>query len=282
MKRVFLSISLIFVFYSCTKVQGQGVEPDQTKRLIWSDEFDYTGFPDDSKWGYEVGFVRNEEAQYYTKGREKNATVEDGCLVITGRKEKYKNPGYVKDSPKWQLNRAYAGYTSASVVTKDKFIVKYGRVEVKAKLPFGDGTWPAIWMLGDNISKAGWPKCGELDIMEFLGREPKRIYGTCHYGDAAGKHKSEGKHIDVNPKPSEDFHLYAVNWYPDRIDFFYDELKYFTFKIDQAEVGDSNAFRKPFYLLINLALGGWGGEIDDSIIPQKYYIDYVRVYELEL
>ncbi len=149
------------------------------------------------------------------------------------------------------------------------------------KLPFGNGTWPAIWMLGDNISQVGWPRCGEIDIMEFLGRESHRIYGTCHYGDKDGKHKSEGKHIDVTPEPSKDFHIYAINWYPDRIEFFYDDNKHFTFNTAQADNGGDNAFRKPFYLLINLALGGWGGEIDDSVLPQKYYIDYVRVYSLE-
>ena len=280
MERLLLSMLLVFVFYSCSK--GQEVQQSQTMKLVWSDEFEYSGLPDDSKWDYEAGFVRNEEAQYYTKAREENVKVEDGCLVITGRKEKYKNPGYVKGSPKWQLNREYAEYTSGSVITKDRLSVRYGRVEVKAKLSFGKGTWPAIWMLGDNISQIGWPKCGEIDIMEFLGRESHRIYGTCHWGEEnTGKHRSDGKHIDVTPVPSDDFHIYAINWYPDRIEFFYDDLNYYTFEIGQAGENDDNAFRKPFYLLINLALGGWGGEIDDSIIPQNYYIDYVRVYEFQ-
>ena len=268
----------LFLLTLCTCSNGQEVTPEPEKKLIWSDEFDYTGMPDDSKWDYEVGFVRNKEVQYYTKKRPENTTVGNGCMVITAVKEKYKNPNYKPGSPNWQENREYAEYTSASVITKGKFSVKYGRVEVRAKLPFGNGTWPAIWMLGDNISQVGWPRCGEIDIMEFLGRESHRIYGTCHYGDADGKHKSEGRHIDVDPEPSKDFHVYAINWYPDSIEFFYDDTKYFTFNTSQADNGGDNAFRKPFYLLINLALGGWGGEIDDSILPQKYYIDYVRVY----
>ena len=251
------------------------------KKLIWADEFDHTGLPDASKWDYETGFVRNEEAQYYTPGRKENAFVTNGHLVITAVKERYKNPDYQPGSPDWRLNREYADYTSASLITKGKFTVKYGRIEVRAKLPSGNGTWPAVWMLGTNISQTGWPRCGEIDIMEFLGKEPRRIYGTCHWGDAEGKHKSGGKHIDVTPLPAEDFHVYAVDWYSDRIEFFYDDRLYFTFNTGIADNGTDNAFRKPYYLLINLAMGGWGGEIDDSKGPWKYYIDYVRVYSFE-
>jgi beta-glucanase (GH16 family) len=279
MLRYLFILFFYYLFISCSEGQETGQEP--SGKLIWSDEFDYTGLPDASKWDYEKGFVRGKEAQYYTVRRPENAFVENGNLVITAVKERFKNPAYKPGSPNWQENREYAEYTSASVVTNGKFETKYGRIEVRAKLPYGNGTWPAIWMLGTNISQIGWPRCGEIDIMEFLGKEPNRIYGTCHWGDAEGKHKSEGTHIDVTPEPSKDFHIYAINWYPDRIEFFYDEQLYFTFNTDAADNGDDNAFRKPYYLLLNLALGGWGGEIDDSMGPWKYYIDYVRVYSFE-
>jgi beta-glucanase (GH16 family) len=147
-----------------------------------------------------------------------------------------------------------------------------------AKLPQGKGMWPAIWMLGDNISQIGWPKCGEIDIMEFVGKEPDKVHGTMHFS-VADKHKSVGKSLKVE-KPFDDFHLYAIEWFPDRIDFFFDETKYHTFALDEAGAGPENPFRKPQYLLINLAIGGaWGGEVDDSTLPQKYLIDYVRVYQ---
>jgi len=276
-----LIFPLFLLLFNCSCSEGQNVDPEPDMKLIWSDEFDYTGLPDGTKWDYETGFVRNKEAQYYTKERSENAYVENGNLMITAVKERFKNPDYKPGSPNWQENREYAEYTSASVITKGKFNVKYGRIEVRAKLPHGNGTWPAIWMLGENISQIGWPRCGEIDIMEFLGRESHRIYGTCHWGDANGKHKSEGKHIDVTPVPSDDFHVYAVNRYPDRIEFFYDDRMYFTFITNAADNGTDNAFRKPFYLLINLAMGGWGGDIDDALNPWRYYIDYVRIYSFE-
>ncbi|RUA06463.1 MAG: glycoside hydrolase family 16 protein [Flavobacteriia bacterium] len=279
MKRIFAILFLVFSLFSCSGNEEE--KPKQSKVLIWSDEFDYTGLPDDTKWDYEYGFVRNKEDQFYMKERLENSEVKDGNLIITSRKERFKNPWYKEGSPDWQRNREYVEYTSASVITRGKFSVKYGRIEVRAKLPGGKGTWPAIWMLGDNISEVNWPRCGEIDIMEYLARNSDQIYGTCHYGDKDGKHRSDGKHISVDPKPTKDFHIYAINWYPDKIDFFYDNRKYFTFRTDQANVGNNNAFHKPFYLLMNLALGGWGGEIDNSVMPQEYFIDYVRIYRLE-
>lgn len=252
-------------------------------QMIWSEEFNANGLPDKSKWTYENGFVRNNELQYYTKDRKENARVENGCLVIEGRKEKYPNPNFKpgtdvkKDS---RRGREFADYTAASLTTEGKFNVCYGRIEVKAKLPQGKGVWPAIWMLGENHSTAGWPKCGEIDIMEFVGKEPDKIHGTVHFwGD--NKHKQKGDKV-VTQNAWEDFHVYAVEWYPDHMDFFFDKQKYFTFPLDSANLNGENCFRKPHYLLINLALGGsWGGPMDDTVLPQKYLIDYVRVYQLK-
>ncbi len=240
-------------------------------KLVWSDEFDYTGLPDPKKWDYEEGYIRNKEEQYYTRGRPENARVENGMLVIEGRKEQFKLPAKRGD-------KEFADYTAASLITKNKASWTYGKIEVRAKLPQGKGVWPAIWMLGDNIRPVGWPACGEIDIMEFVGKEPDLVHATVHF-QKDGKHKSSGNRITVE-KPFDDFHVYAVEWYPDRMDFLFDGKKYHTFAIDQADNKDQNPFRKPQYLLINLALGGsWGGKIDDSVLPQKYLIKYVRVYQ---
>jgi len=231
--------------------------------LAFSDEFETPGALDPAKWGYEVGYIRNDEKQYYTS-RSENVRAEGGSLVIEARKEPYQ--GYA--------------YTSASVNTRGRFEFLYGRVEVRAKLPTGNGTWPAIWMLGTNIGQVGWPTCGEIDIMENVGFEPTRIYGTIHtaaYNHVAGTAK--GSSVTV-ANPGEDFHVYSMEWYPDRVEIFVDGTRYFTFR-NEGTGSRSWPFDKPQYLLINLAIGGsWGGQrgIDDSRFPHRYLIDYVRIY----
>ena len=242
-------------------------------KLVWSDEFDYEGLPDPKKWDYEEGFVRNNEAQYYTRARKENARVENGMLVIEGRHEKFAIPPGGRGNGKRE-----ADYTAASLITRHKADWKFGRIEARAKLPHGLGVWPAFWMLGTSESKVGWPACGEIDIMEFVGHEPGFVHATVHF-KIEGKHKSSGSKIAVD-KPWDSFHVYAVEWFPDHMDFYFDDQKYHTFQLSQTEENGDNAFRKPEYLMINLALGGsWGGKIDDSIFPQKYLIDYVRVYQ---
>ena len=246
--------------------------------LIWSDEFDYTGPPNEAKWNYEKGFVRNRELQYYTSARKENARVENGHLVIEARKEIWPNPDYRDDasSRRWQRSRKAADYTSASLITKDKASWTYGRIEVKAKLPTGKG----VWMLGTNIREVGWPKCGEIDIMEYVGYDPNTVCANVHmakYNHTKGTGK--GSKIKAD-KPYASYHTYAVEWTPERMDFFFDEHKYFTFKNEHGGV-DVWPFDQPHYLILNLAIGGsWGGQkgIDESIFPQKFLIDYVRVY----
>lgn len=239
-------------------------------RLVWHDEFDRPGLPDAGKWTNEVGFVRNHEAQYYTQRRAENARVEKGVLVIEGRKEAYAAPDGKRSE-----------YTAASLTTEGLFATTYGRVEVRAKLPRGLGVWPAIWMLGTNRDKLGWPKCGEIDIMEAVGHEPDKVFATVHwFNGEKGKHDSLGGKL-ANQKPADDFHVYAVEWFPDRMDFYYDESKYFSYPIAKAGSGDANPFNKPHYLLLNFAIGGgWGGQkgVDASAFPQRYEIDYVRIY----
>ena len=248
-------------------------------KLVWSDEFDKPGLPDPAKWGYETGFVRNNESQFYTSNRKENARVENGLLIIEARREKFPNPdmkqgGGVK-------SHEMADYTSASLTTEGKAAWTYGRVEVKAKVPGGRGTWPAIWMLGSNRLKAGWPACGELDIMEFVGYEPGIIHANVHtakYNHTKGT--GRGDKIRIADADTV-FHVYAMEWFNDRLDFFVDGQKYFTCKNDNGG-NESWPFDKPEYLILNLAIGGaWGGRngIDDAIFPARYEIDYVRVYQ---
>lgn len=265
--------------FACTCLVGAwdvagAAEPNAPAgmKLVWSDEFDRAGLPDPNKWDYEVGYVRNRERQYYTKGRRQNARVEGGHLVIEGRKETYAIPGARPGG------RKFAEYTSASLITRGKADWRYGRIEVRAKLPQGKGVWPAIWMLGHKFPATPWPACGEIDIMEFVGHTPDKIHANVHFRKD-GKHASKGGKITVD-RPFDGFHVYALEWSAERMEFFFDGRKYFTFRVDAAEDGGRNPFHKPQYLLINLALGGtWGRELDDSVLPQKYLIDYVRVYQ---
>lgn len=253
--------------------------PGSDWKLVWSDEFDRQGLPDPEKWTYEYGFVRNNEAQFYTRERSENARVEKGMLIIEARKEKWKNPGYNPDSARVR-DREFAEYTSASITTRGKASWTCGRFEVRAKLPSGRGTWPAIWMLGEDRAR-GWPACGEIDIMEFVGYQPGVIHANVHTAKYNHVRKNnKGDKLNV-PDASEQFHVYVVEWYPTHMDFFVDDQKYFTFK-NEGTGEDAWPFDKPEYLILNLAIGGsWGGSkgIDDSIFPQALQIDYVRVYQ---
>ena len=238
-------------------------------KLVWSDEFNYHGLPDTNKWDYEEGFVRNREAQYYTRARLENARVEKGRLVIECRKEHFKPDGHEA-----------VEYTSASLITLNRASWQYGRIEMRAKIPHGGGVWPAFWTLGTNITQVGWPASGEMDIMEFFSTDTNHIYGTAHYA-VAGRHRSDGGRVKTD-QPYKRFHVYAIEWYPDRIDFFFDHQKYHTVSIDKAGQVADNPFRKPHYLILNFALGGAsGGRIDDANLPQQYLVDYVRVYQLK-
>lgn len=235
-------------------------------KLVWNDEFETPGAPDPSKWTYEEGFIRNRESQYYTRDRRENARVENGVLVIESRKEQY--------GPK------PAGYTSASLTTEGKASWKHARIEVRAKLPAGRGMWPAIWMLGVNRREAGWPRCGEIDIMENVGFAPDVIHANIHtqtYNHV--KKTGKGARITV-PQPHTAFHVYSVEWNEERMDFFVDGKQYFGFENEKSGV-EVWPFDQPFYLILNAAVGGaWGGQkgIDDSIFPQRYEIDYVRIF----
>ncbi len=239
------------------------------RKLVWADEFTKPGLPDPDRWGYETGGngFGNNELQYYTDRRAENARVEGGNLIIEARKENYQGKNY----------------TSARLITKDKAVWTYGRIEARAKLPKGVGTWPAIWMLGQNIAKAGWPLCGEIDIMEHVGFDEGVVHGTVHTGAYNHRqHTEKGGPITI-PDVTTAFHVYAVDWTANQINFLVDDKIFYSF--DKKTRGDSEAqwpFDQPFYLLLNMAVGGnWGGQkgVDENIWPQRMEVDYVRVYQ---
>ena len=266
-------VVLALMFLSCafTRAQDKG-------KLIWSDEFDHAGAPDPKRWTNEVGFIRNRESQFYTSGRTENARVENGRLVIEARKERFA----LSANARGARGRTSADYTSASLTTRGLAEWKHVRIEVRAKLPQGHGVWPAIWLLGANESKIGWPRCGEIDVMEYVGFDTNTIHANIHtanYNHTRGTGKGSNLRIQ---SPSDDFHVYGVDWHADRMDFFVDDKKYFTYAKEPDAGADVWPFDQPFYLILNLAIGGtWGGQkgIDDSIFPQRYEIDYVRVYQ---
>lgn len=250
----------------------------QGYKLVWADNFDFQGKPDPEKWNYETGFIRNLEEQIYTK-RKKNSSIKNGKLEIIALKEDFKNKNFDPEIQNYRYNTPSSEYTSASLNTKDKFEFKYGRVEVRAKLPSGAGLWPAIWMLGANFDEIEYPKAGEIDIMEHVGIAPNEVHATVHFPwDNPGGIRSNSGTTKVD-SPSEEFHIYSVNWTSEKIEFLLDNSVYHSFQIDKAGK-ENNPFHKPFYIIINLALGGnWPGPIDPDIFPQKFIIDYVRVYK---
>ncbi len=237
-------------------------------KLVWSDEFNYKGLPDSSKWGYDIGGHGwgNSELQYYTNKDTSNVSVDNGVLKITARK---------------QIRESNA-YTSARLQTNGKVDFKYGKIEVRAKLPGGRGTWPAIWMLGNNIQQAGWPICGEIDIMEHVGFQKDSIFGTIHtnaYNHIKGTQKMKGIFIS---SPYNQFHNYSIEWSPEKIDFLMDGLVYNHFANEHLSTNEW-AFDQPFHLLLNVAIGGgWGGKmgVDDTIFPVTMEVDYVRHFQL--
>lgn len=238
------------------------------KTLIWQDEFSGSAI-DETKWNYNIGGHGwgNAEWQYY---RRENAYVKDGNLVIQAKKEKFDN----------------RDYTSTRMTTKDKFEFKYGRVDIRAALPFGQGIWPALWMLGANFGEVGWPRCGEIDIMEFIGREPKNIYGTLHWADTKGARQCTchdglgGAKYTKSPAGifTSQFHVYSIIWTSTEIRFLVDDNE---FKRNAITGSEMEEFHKNFFFLVNLAVGGtWPGYPDNSTtFPQFLIVDYIRVFQ---
>ncbi|MFY7671069.1 glycoside hydrolase family 16 protein [Tenacibaculum sp. MEBiC06402] len=257
MKLIKLSFALsLMMLFSCEKQVDQ--------KVIFTQDFDKNSL-DANFWNYDLGNGcpnlcgwGNNELQLYSK---ENVSIEDGKLVIKATKQ---------DSL----------YYSGKIHTKDKFEFKYGTVEVRAKLPKGHGLWPAIWMLGHDISENAWPGCGEIDIMEHVGKEPNKIFASLHnassFGNTINSKKVEIKNVQ------DDFHIYKMEWTEDYIRFFIDNEEIYTYSPEKKD-NKNWPYDKPFYLILNLAIGGnFGGpEVDNSIFPQEFLIDYIKVYSAE-
>ncbi len=243
--------------------------------LVWSDEFKGKNgsLPDASKWTYDIGGNGwgNHELEYYTN-RPENAHIEHGKLVITVRAEAYAGP----DGKEFH-------YTSARLRTQGLFSQAYGRFEARIKLPAGQGIWPAFWMLGDNIAADGWPKCGEIDVMENIGKEPGINHGSLHGPSSTNPTSDLTKTITLpnGKRLSNDFHLYAVEWEPGLVRFYLDSNLYATFTVAQWPAGGTWVFNHRFFLILNVAVGGdWPGSPDGTtVFPQTMLVDYVRVYK---
>lgn len=255
-----------FVILLLAKLDFSQAQQQKSWKLVWSDEFNYTGLPDTTKWNYDVGSNNgwgNNELEYYTLRKPENARVENGKLIMEARKE----------------NMDTFHYTSARLLTKGKAVWQYGKIEVRAKLPSGRGSWPAIWMLADNMKV--WPDDGEMDIMEHVGFHPGYIHGSLHckkYNWTINTEKTDSIYI---PDCSSAFHVYSMEWSSTEIKMFVDDKKYFDFVNEKKGYGYW-PFDNKMFLILNLAIGGnWGGMkgVDDTAFPMRMEVDYVRVYQ---
>ena len=278
---IFLSTALI-VFMACQKTKDVVIPPfvpptQNTQPVVyafeeqplWQDEFEKSGEPDSKNWDYDTGGNGwgNKELQNYTRSS-KNVRVENGKLIIEAHNERSNNNNY----------------SSARLITKKKGDWTYGKFEIRAKLPKGTGTWPAIWMLATNQTYGTdiWPDNGEIDIMEHVGFDPMRVHGNIHTKAFNHMIKTNKGNSVVVPTALTDYHIYTTEWTPETIKILVDNKDYFTFTRDGG--WQAWPFDKPFHLIMNVAVGGeWGGQkgVDDTIFPQRMEIDYVRVYALK-
>lgn len=262
-----ITIAAILLFFGCMctpPVQKNPASSEQ--RLVWSDEFNTGSLPDTTRWKYDIGGHGwgNNELQYYTNRDHGNAFIENGQLIIEARRETFEN----------------RNYTSARLVTKGKGDWKYGRIEVRARIPSGLGTWPAIWMLA-STTPLRWPDDGEIDIMEHVGFDQGKVHASVHtkaYYHSIGTQKTA---FTMVPDCSENFHVYALDWNAEEIRVSIDGNIFFTFHNEQTTRA-AWPFDQPFHLLLNIAVGGnWGGQkgVDENIWPRRMEVDYVRVYQ---
>jgi beta-glucanase (GH16 family) len=265
-----LAINSIFIFAmlfmaSCQENDGgsgstANPTADDFTVLKFSDEFNTNGAPDLLKWTYDLGTGTNgwgnEEKQNYTNDS-KNIRVEDGNLIITAIKETSGNQSY----------------SSARIKTEGKYSFKYGKVEFRAKLPIGIGTWPAIWSLGANYQRVSWPVCGEIDFMEHVGKEQNKIFGSLHYPGNSGGNAVTGTKLISNA--STEFHVYKVIWNANKIRFYVDDLLY-----KSAPNTSTLPFNLDFFIIMNVAMGGsFGGPISPEFTQSSMFVDYIRVYQ---
>jgi beta-glucanase (GH16 family) len=282
--RLFAVLGMLVLLPINSSCEQNSTEPNQTAvtdtiiipegwKLVWNDEFDGTSI-DDSKWSHEVNANGggNNELQYYVDRRE-NSFIQDGKLVIKAIKETYTGTEGTRE------------YTSARMRTAGKGDWKYGRFEIRAKLPIGQGMWPAIWMLPTDWEYGGWPASGEIDIMELIGHEPWRVYGTLHYGGSSD-HQYSGSNYNLSAGLfSEDFHVFTLEWDATEMNWYVDGNHYLT-KTDWYSTGQPYPapFDKRFHILLNVAVGGnWPGYPDETtVFPAQMEVDYVRVFTREI
>ncbi len=265
-----LLLTVILVFLGCK--DGNNEPEYDFSNLVWQDEFDIDGTPNSELWIYDIGtgveiFGQpgwgNNELQYYTN-RPENIKVENGMLEITAIKESYEG----------------SGYTSAKILTKGLFERTYGRYEAKIKLPWGQSIWPAFWLLGDDSNgEVSWPQIGEIDIMEYRGQEPTKVHGTIHGPGYSGGQGVTDSYSLSNDRFDAGFHVFAIEWGPDFIDFYVDETRYNRITPSDAN-GEWVYNDNKFYIILNVAVGGWfaGNPNSSTTFPQTMYVDYVRVY----
>jgi beta-glucanase (GH16 family) len=254
-----LGLAWYHIFSSTRPTQGGGDDTDYDN-LVWSDEFDTDGAPDPANWAYDLGRGDNGwgngESQTYTD-RAENIAVADGLLTITARRENFSG----------------ANFTSSRIKTENKFEFTFGRVDIRAKLPTGGGTWPALWMLGEDYATNTWPGCGEIDIMEHVGNQQDRLFSSLHFpGNSGGNAATRSTEV---PGISTEFHIFSAIWSPETIRFFVDGELYHTF------TNNSNLpFDSDFFLIFNVAMGGnFGGDIANDFQESSMQLDWVRVYQ---
>jgi beta-glucanase (GH16 family) len=262
-----ICISPLLAVNSCNKtIEPVTVEPIVELILVWQDEFDGPAdqSPDSSKWGYDIGTGWGNAQLEYDTDRPVNVSLDgEGNLAIVARKESY-------------LGR---DYTSARIVTRDLFEPTYGRIEARIKLPTGQGIWPAFWMLGNDIETVSWPQCGEIDIMEYRGQQPSIIHGSLHGPGYYAGNALTRKFVLADGRFDNDFHIFAVEWSPGVIRWFVDDVHYLTIRPEHAD--GEWVFDHPFYIILNVAVGGHfvGPPDSTTVFPQTMLIDFVKAYQ---
>jgi len=279
---LFLSFATLAIAVNPYKPTNKLPKVVDGKKLVFSEEFNYTGKPDSTIWNYEQGFKRNHELQWYQSD---NATCSDGRLLIEGRKADFPNPNFVADSKDWRTNRDFVRYTASSITTANKKQWLYGRFEVRARIDTTMGSWPAIWLLGSGRE---WPACGEIDMMEFYRHEGKaKVLANVAWA-GKGRHnpiwdnyrKPLSELLAKDKKWAQKYHVWRMDWTPTEIRLYVDDVLYNSTLLSKTINADgSNPFTEPMYFLLNLALGSNGGTPDDGKFPITYEVDYVRVYQ---
>ncbi len=263
----------VVIFFMVSLLVISGCETDDTQtiatftQLVMADEFDTNGTPDSTIWGFNIGTGENgwgnNELQYYTD-RAENVTVQNGVLILTARQEAFEG----------------SSYTSARLLTKGKFQQTYGRYEARIRLPYGKGIWPAFWLLGDDSNGTQvWPQIGEIDIMEYLGNEPSKMFGTVHGPGYSGGQSVSKSYQLTNDRFDTGFHVFGIEWGPNYINFYVDDVLYN--QITPEDVPGEWVFNNgPFYIILNVAVGGNlpGAPNAETTFPQTMLVDYVRVY----